>query len=455
MRFRALALGCLIALSMSACAGEEVLTDEVTAEAHGAAAATKITASEGALVLTFDTLGTFQDRPGGRALVIEATANRYLAEVFSFVPDDAFGEANIISPRRLEVVLPVGHELNSILSGLPLLLSVKTNTGSPNAYTAEVKLASRFYDFRGSNSIWIDENVNPIYKVNGPNPLVYRGRADAAASALSVTAPDGSPLVARVDADTFNLDWSYSTLNEAADPHTTPLTFSATLNNGTTVQKTARLATRVVGLALTSGDPYTSFPQTVCTPAAYHCVHGAPDGTTDFSACGTYREVSRCMYSSSACEWAPLEPLALDPIDASALEPARATWNINTNGYTWHHMTSLVAYETPECTDEPKTIQGIIADLEQNDIQHQNYWGGSFLDRAGLANTLFFRSGYPDGTSLLGAVDGFAGGGDIQAWYATERDSCHNCTQNIARAVLFYPGSGLVLVFDGYYGYDS
>jgi hypothetical protein len=454
MNLRALALGCLVALAAPACSSQNPVEEE-TGAAASAAAATKISAAVGSLTLTFDTMSTFEDRAGGRALILHATANRYLKNVFSFVPDDAFGQANIISERRLEIVLYEGHEVNTLLSGLPLFLTVETFTGTPTLYTAQVKIEPQFYYFLGSTSIWIDEPVRPVYAVNGTDTLVYRGAADALADQLTVTAPDGAPTVTRVDADSFRLDWLYPALYLAVDPHTTPLTFTADLSGGGgTVEKTARLVTRVVGLELTTDDPYAVWPTPECDPAVFACYNDAPMGTTDFGSCGTYREVSRCVYADE-CDVMPPAPLSLAPIDASSLEPARVAWNQGPNGYTWHNLATLVAYDTPECPAVPVTIEAVVEKLAETEQQQSQPQSSTFTDRNGLAQSLFFGSGYGDGAALLAAIDAFAGGGAIQAYLSTDEVPCQNCHDFAERAVLYYPDSGVVVVLDGNYGYDS
>ncbi|HVK66747.1 MAG TPA: hypothetical protein VM694_19820 [Polyangium sp.] len=448
---RFLAIGLLAALAVPACAAQDSTLPEETAEAASAAAATRIYASEGDLDFSFETLGTFEERDGVRALIFRGTANRYLKNVFSFVPDDAFGQANIISERRLEVVIHEGHELNTLLSGLPLFVSINTFTGTPNQYTARVEIAARFYDFLGASDLWIDEVVQPFYSVNGIDNVVYRGGVDVLGNPLTVTAPDGAPSVFPVDANSYRLDWSYANLHDAIDPHTQQISFSATRSNGTLAKKTARLVARVTGLALTSGDPYNVWPTPPCEPAVYACYHNQPAGTTDFAACGTYRQVQRCVYAD-ACDVGQ-EPLSLSSIDASSLEPARAAWNQGSSGYNWRNLQPVAAYDTPKCPDAPVTIASVVDEIAAT-VQNQpasEY--GTFTDRAGLSSTTFF--GANGGSALLAAIDAFAGGGNIEAWSYSEQVSCHNCTDFITRVVLFYPDSGVVLVLDGNYGYDS
>ena len=463
MELRALALASLVALTATACAGQTddpsvdpaIDSGEDTGVIASAATATKIYASEGDLDLSFDTLGTFEDRDGGRALILHATANRYLESVFTFVPDDAFGEAHIISERRLEVVLHEGHELNTVLSGLPLFVAVNTFTGSPNHYTAKIEVAPRFYDFRGSSSIWIDEAVTPLYKGNGIDNLVYRGNAGALASQLTVTAPDGAPTVARVDADSFHLDWSYAGLHQAIDPHTVPLTFNANLTSGSAVQKTSRLVARVTSLALTSGDAYDVWPSSTCKSTVYSCIHAQPAGSTDFTSCGTYREVSRCLYASP-CDVTPPAPLSLSPIDGSALEPARDAWNDGSNNGAWHGLSPIDTFSTPACPAATVTIQGVMTQYIATTQGFPEAADGSYTDRAGLSQSVLFSDNYyGDGVALLAAIDAFAGGGPVQAWLAGQPLSCHNCHDFGDYAVLYYPGSGKVIVLQGHHGYDS
>ena len=449
---RSLIIGSLVALAAPACAGPDQVAEEI-GTVDSAATATRIYASEGDLDLSFETLGTFEDRDGSRALILRATANRYLESVYSFIPDDLFGEAHIISERRLEVVLHEGYELNTVLSGMPLFVAVNTFTGNPNHYTAKVEVAPRFYDFLGSSSIFIDEKVDPYYVVNGSDNLVYRGSVNALASQMTVTAPDGAPSVARVDGDTFRLDWPYADLHDAIDPHTQWLTFTASLNSGVTAKKTARLVARVVGLALTSGDAYEVWPPPVCQPDVYTCYHAQPAGTTDFSGCGTYREVRACTYAN-VCDVVQF-PLSLTSIDTADLDPARDAYNQSPNGYTWSELTSLAAYDTPGCPDAPVTIQSVVAKLAETDQNQPPAGEGTFTDRAGLAQGSFFGTGDPNGAALLAAFDAFTGGGDVQAWLYSSEVPCHNCHDFASRVVLYYPGSGQVIVLVGHHGYDS
>ena len=309
-------------------------------------------------------------------------------------------------------------------------------------------IAPRFFDFRGSTGIWIDEEVNPLYVVQGNSNLLYRGRASVQSDWLTVTAPDGIPSV--YGRPNYRLDWTYPKVYQAMDPHTVPLTFSAGYDNGVEMQKTARLVARVTEFALTDGDAYDVWPTPACEPAVYNCYHSAPAGTTDFGHCGTYRQVQRCTYAS-ACEVAQ-QPFSLTGTDASSLEPARAAWNVGSNGMSWYELSSIAAYTTPECPAEPVTLQAILAQLGAGQSL-PSFEYGTVTDRTGLAQSFFFSGS--KGAALLAEVDAYAGGGDVQAWFAGEEVACHNCHDFREWGVLYYPASGKVIVLDGHHGYDS
>ncbi|GHH00374.1 hypothetical protein [Comamonas sp. JC664] len=461
MKFLGFAHLCALVLGATACGNTAIeesraVPVEETGVSTAAATATRIYAYEPTDThqLSFETLGTFETRNGRRVLVIRGTTNRYLKDVFSFVPDDAFGTASIISERRFEVVLEEGHELNTMLSGMPLFVSIDTFTGAPTRYYAQLVLSPRFFDFRGPNSIAVHENVDPVYVRNaaGTDNLMYRGRVDSAATSLTVTGPDGTPVVTRVDAGTFQLDWRYPAVYQAVDPHTDPLTFTATLNSGAVASKTARLVVRVTGLAIsTHNDPYITWPTPACQPPVYHCIHAQPAGTLDFGACGTHRQVQRCMLAS-ACEVLPGQPLSLTEIAFPPPGHARQTPGSGASATTWYGLVGIDAYSTPECPATPVSIQAVVDHLhETTQTVPPSDWG-EVTDRAGMVvDNYFFGS---SSSPLLGVIDAFAGGGPIQAWFAWEELPCHNCHSYAEYGALYYPNSGKVIMLKSYHGYD-
>ena len=455
MQLRSLALACLVALGVTACNNTESPAPAEETGVSTAEVATRLYATEGTNDLSVETLGTFETRNGRRVLVLHGTTNRYLESVFSYVPDDLFGEARVISERRFEVVLDETNELNSVLSGLPIFVSITTFTGTPRNFTARIVVAPRYFDMRGSTALVLDEKVDAYYMDNGSNTplnnLLYRGKVDVVggASSLSVIAPDGVPTVGRVDSDTFRLDWQYPAVYQAIDPHTMPMTFTATLADGTQLHKTARLVARITELDVTAGDAYEVWPTPPCQLPVYNCIHSQPSGTTDFAACGTYRQVARCMYATT-CDVIPPQPLSLTSIDASSLESARLAWNAESNPHAWSFIDTIDAYSTPQCPAEPVTIEAVVARLVADGMYLPEFQGGNVTDRSGVYIGWGTR-----GAALMSALDTFTGGGSILAWQASEEVSCHNCHASADYTVLFYPDSGKVVVLVGNSGYDS
>src|SRR5688572_5565805 len=57
------------------------------------------------LTLTFEGPARFVTRGSERTLVLSGRSSRNLKDVRSFVPDDAFGETSLTSPRTFEIAL--------------------------------------------------------------------------------------------------------------------------------------------------------------------------------------------------------------------------------------------------------------------------------------------------------------------------------------------------------------
>ncbi|MCP3064826.1 hypothetical protein LXT21_39250 [Myxococcus sp. K38C18041901] len=149
-------------------------------------------------------------------------------------------------------------------------------------------------------------------------------------------------------------------------------------------------------------------------------------------------------------------PFSLTSINASSLEPARATWNLGSNNGAWHYLHPVTAYIAPQCPTTPTTIQAVMQELAWENQGFPSAEDGTFTNRAGLSQSILLTSNYyGNGLALLAAIDSFAGGGDVQAWLSTQEVPCHNCHEFNQFAVLYYPASRKVVVLQGYTGYDS
>lgn len=451
----------LLLVGASACApGQgDVIVESSTSDVE----ASGLSAQAGSLRVTLQNVARFEQRNGERVLVVTGSANRNLEGVFSFVPDDAFGEASLVTKRKFELVLRDGHEINSLLSGMPILLRVTAATGSTPFVFARIALAPRFARFQGSSALHIDAKIAPVFVRDEVDSLRYRGlvSATSAIDTLSVSTDDDvDPDVSRVDGDTFRFDWPYARFVVTADPHTDPVYFTASMTSGASRSKRAHVDIAVTSLDITTADPYETWPSDAsCEEAIYGCIRGKDQvGDPDLGECGSYRDVSRCVNArpDEICLYEGPSPFELSSFDASdELTDAQTAYGEGcSNGGTFCSLGAVQTFNVPACLAEPASLQAALDWLATND---QGFLaGGTRLDRSGLEGSTLFSSSYSTGgPGLLLALDVVAGGGEVEAYIATQEIACHNCTDFADYAVIFYPGSGVVAVLQATHGYDS
>ncbi len=413
----------------------------------------------GPLKLTLQSRVLFEERDGKRVLVIKGSANRNLDNVFSFVPDDGFGQASLVTQRKFELVLTEGYEINTLLSGMPILMSVQTSTGSPNSFVAQISIAPSFANFQGSSQVFVKTAIEPTFIRSDVDNLRYRGGAKITGGAigLSVATVDGSdPVVSQIDSDEFGFDWVFDTFRLAADPASDKVQFVADRATGADLNKTATIDIRVNGLDITTADPYEVWHKD-CDADVWQCIQDTPAPQSDLGHCGTYRDVLRCVHLDS-CQVFGFEPLSLAATDSSALDPAVDSFNDGcVGGGDWCSVSSVESYDVGACSETPFGLMEIVDIVNAaSQEQPQGGWGGQLLDVTQLAGTPLFGTSYSSGGPvLLEALHDFAASEDVQAWYFVEEAPCQNCHDFWTKTVLFYPATGRVLVVNGSYGYDS
>lgn len=236
-----------------------------------------------------------ETRSGQRVWVLRGRTSRNLVSISSWVPDDAFGHARVLSKRTFEVTLDDGHELNSILSGLPLFLDVEVATGTPRHHAAALWIEARLDRFTGSRAIWLDRALPPVH-VGGDEPLRYRNRAivSGAQGSLAVRTPAGAaPVVTALADGAFTIDFTYDELAGALGADRARSVWDAG-----TVQKRAGIGVAVSALGLSNLDGATAWPHEPCLPEVWACMQAAG---ADPSACGTYRQVQHCVFEPPSC----------------------------------------------------------------------------------------------------------------------------------------------------------
>jgi len=248
----------------------------------------------GVLQLTFAGPAKVETRGAEQVLVLSGRTNRNVASVRSFVPDDAFGEVVMKGPRSFDVVLRGGHEINTVLSGLPLGLAIEATTGSPRSYQAALELGAVFGPETGDTKLRVDEIV-PVAAGTAADPLRYRARIETTATPTAITLDTlaAGTTVLKRSARRYDADLTFA----AFLPTTfaaSPVTFTAAYTSGP-ARTEARPVVGLRRLGLTTKTIEESFPRT-CAAAVRTCVQRiARANGTDFGECGRYREVQACQ----------------------------------------------------------------------------------------------------------------------------------------------------------------
>jgi hypothetical protein len=231
--------------------------------------------------------------PVGEGFRYTATGstNRDLDSVFAFVPDDAFGEAQLTGKRTFTVSLNDDHEINSVLAGLRLLVSFKVH-GSTTSYTAGLLFAPRFAARPGPSQITIDPTIGAIWYAG---QLAYRGTLHLSLTPAEVNAWTDADLGPRLNTSSprvYSDDWSFAGLISGVRGG--PVHFSIVNSAGKAFFRDADIRLVVKELALTTLDPYERWPQPTCAAAVQRCLDRLPYGSSDASSCGRYDQVRQC-----------------------------------------------------------------------------------------------------------------------------------------------------------------
>jgi hypothetical protein len=258
---------------------------------------------------------TTAKRNGRDVYLVHGRASRNVSDVFSFVPDDAFGTAAATGPRTFEVALDAGGEMNSIAAGARLLIRL-TAQGAPGTFTVGVTFAPKLEVQAGTSRIFIHPEITPVL-VGGYTRYRATASTTSGSALTSVSNAEGSgPALTKVGARTWRLEWAPESLIKAGHPSTEALTFIASSAAGA-LSRQASIKFAVSSLGLTTADPYDFWKPAACKPAVKACLvtlAGAPDT----ELCGTAMEVTRCQAELRLS----ISPAAF----ATALKAHLATW---------------------------------------------------------------------------------------------------------------------------------
>lgn len=220
-----------------------------------------------------------------RALTLRFRTSRSLESVLAFVPDDAFGTARLVGPRTVEVELERGHELNTMASGLPLFVHLRTTTGAFRDYDVRLDIAPRLADFRGAATVRFQEWVRPV--LVRASELAYRVEFSHKGPAPTLELEGHAPLpLFRADRGRSAANLSYETLVDAAGA---PLVARSASN-----AKEARVTFSIARAGLTREDVYHVFAPPACNEVMRACILEKGVDADDVGECGDYRPVQHC-----------------------------------------------------------------------------------------------------------------------------------------------------------------
>ncbi len=259
--------------------------DTATAAADGSG---RVSVKAGALTLTFNE-GRLTKRGKDRVLIIPGNANRDIEDIHSSVPDDMFGQIEMRGPRSFDLVLTGDHEINTVLSGLQLLLQITTKTGTPVGYQARVTIGARAEDVTGAAGLRPLETIRPVSAGTTADALRYRIRLETTKTPSRIEVQ--GELLKR-SARRFDVDYTYGAFAGQADKDKT--SFAAVYGVSTEITWTGfSFVAAKVGLTTKVADDV--WPLT-CAATVSKCIAKVQAASSiDFGDCGDYRDVRRCL----------------------------------------------------------------------------------------------------------------------------------------------------------------
>ncbi|HEY4178904.1 MAG TPA: hypothetical protein VGM90_18785 [Kofleriaceae bacterium] len=282
----------IAALLLGACADQAATTGEVEVSEDGdggkadSAGELSLRAGDTTVWLTQQ----IERRAGanGTQYVLHGRASRNLTYGNAFIADDPFGDFEQKTARTFEVTWSDDYAL-MLTSGTNQFVGVEfTHSSSrPDNLTARVQLRPRVLSSSGSSKIYVTAELTPVV-VSGET--VWRLKAKTTVPNVGVVANSGARTYAATGDQNVTIDLQKDQLFSKE-----PLVITATLANGTTVQRRISLGLSVKRFGLTTADAYDTWPQPTCTTARTTCLRALGDSALDTASCGEALDVLACQ----------------------------------------------------------------------------------------------------------------------------------------------------------------
>lgn len=236
-----------------------------------------------------------EEEGGATVWRVLGSASVPLGSVASWVPDDAYGRAELTGPRSFAITFRDPSEQNTMASGLPLFVTVAPAQGA--RAEAAIWFRPRLEASPGTSRIQPAAAIAPVWVAGeeGLGHLEYRGKVTTASSwQLASVAGSAPPRLSALDAKRARLTWSFAALAATAEQAAPQLTLIAQRGGGAeAASRLASLEIRAIRLALTREDPRQVWPSS-CEPLVRACLRTLPSLEADTEPCGTYRQILAC-----------------------------------------------------------------------------------------------------------------------------------------------------------------
>lgn len=414
---------------------------------HAAESSSAIQGKAGTYTVSMDDWGEVVNTSPPQ-LELNGSSSRNLLSANAWVPDDAHG-LTTWQTRDFSILLRDGYEINSVLA-LPLYVELDTATGTPNEFSARLIVHPGFYPRSGSTAMALTQTCTPIRVRDPINPLRYRASivTNQVINRVDLILPDSTRIagVSRPNS-VYIFDLTFTQIHSALGQTVTIEAFGPTRN----YLKYGVLNAKVEDVQVTSGDPWTVWPEPSCNPAVRTCLQQYP---AELAQCGNYLEVSGCAATEPCLLDA--SPFSLDELFDAGLSNAEVAYNAgsgNGTGFYWTDV-SATGYDVQGCGVTLEEIVNAIVDPQHQ--QGLDFSQGEVIDRDTFEDHLFSTNGYSSGgTQLFNAVTTFGQQWALEAWTYTAPASCHNCTQFEDWVIVYFPLMQRAVVLVGGHGYDS
>lgn len=272
-----------------------------------------------AMTVWFDETLTRTQYLGSDFYVLTGRTSRNLESVFSFVPDDPVGEAQLSGPRSFRIVLGAG-ELRLLLAGREFMVALTPKSGDVKRYTAGLRLCAQV-NSAGTSSLYVSKNVKPVWVAG---EIRFRGHLSASSSTFRLEeVQSAAPAsVSQSGPRSWRYEWRNVDDFPVASAEGQRVLFMVRSSAGPLAKK-AELSFNVSSLRLTTKEVYDVWKPAPCSERVKRCLEALGPGVVDTEACGLAYEVLRC-------------PTSLPRPAVNGLSAATFASDLKTHLVTWY-----------------------------------------------------------------------------------------------------------------------